>query len=209
MRRQLWGLQSRGLRGGGWGQDDGRDLSSMNHVWIINHSLDSNQDFNSCGVNYLPSLFVFCFFFLLSSACNAANRWGEDGMWGRCCDWPGKGHTHHLSPCGVRLYFNPLESRGPHTVVLWSRFSSTLNGWERQRMIVKIICDAADLSVEAKWPESVHLEPREPFPAEDRLRHQSWRAEDYLQKCPTSWTVLSFSRLGRSHHRFSDSEGGN
>lgn len=103
-----WGISYEGYRaeawGGSWGLDDGCDLNSMNHVWIINHSLDSNQVLNSCGVNYLPALFVFCFVFLLSFACKAANRWREDGMWGQCCDWPGKGHAHHVSPCGKSGY---------------------------------------------------------------------------------------------------------
>lgn len=112
MRRQLWGLQSRGLRGE-LGLDDGCDLSSMNHVWIINHSLDSNQVFNSCGVNYLPALFVFWFFsswFRLQS-CQQMKRGQDVRAMLRLARERSRPSREPMWK--VRLCFNPLESHKP------------------------------------------------------------------------------------------------
>lgn len=107
MKRQLWGLQSRGPGGGG-GAAGGWMMGVTSAAWIMSGlSITVWTQIRSLthveSINYPPCL-CFVIFSLLGSACKAANRWREDGMWGRCCDWPGKGHAHHVSPCGKSGY---------------------------------------------------------------------------------------------------------
>lgn len=150
------------------------------------------------SIIYPPCL---CFvFFLLSSACKAANRWREDGMWGRCCDWPGKGHAHHVSPCGKSGYILTPWSPGAQStrwgkLVLWSWFSITWMGENFSEWRSYVM-----------QPTSVLMQS-DPNLCTLKL-WKLWRVEDYLQKEPDLMNV-SFSRLGSSHHRFLDSEGAN